>query len=444
MTPPLPLYKQGGFPVRFLLTRLRASYRTFHPTIWLLTWGRLINAVIMFMAFPFLAMYLEDRGVDMAVIGLVMALGPLGSALGNLVGGQLADRWGRKPMLVLGMAVGGLATAGFAFATATWQFVLLFIGQGFFGALSGPAYSAAITDLAPPEKRNAAFALSRTTHNVGAAVGPLLGALVTYRAPMFAITGLADLAFALVFLFLGVESLPESVKAELKKAKDKVAARLQARKEWRAVLSDKALLFFTLAGLVSTVAYSQMYSTYSLFVKDFAVNPEQVYARALSLNGWMVVLGQMRLTHLIRSWSAGRILVVGSLIYAFSYAFLGYPGDLWYILVGVFIWTIGEMVISPAQMTFVADIAPEELRGRYMGFSSISWTVGSFIAAPIGTWLLKHYGGTVMMLTMSAIALVSVVLYRSAAVWGARRARERVAAQAATAPTATDCPTLTD
>lgn len=398
-------------------SRLLELYRFHHPTIWLLTVGRLFNAVMQFMSMPFLTMYLRANGVSLAVIGVVLALGPLGSALGNLVGGQLADHWGRKPAMVLGMALGGAATAGFAVAQHTWQFAALYVCQGVFGALTGPAFQSALADLSPLDRRNSAFALSRVTNNMGTAVGPLLGTLVSARGPLFAVTGLADMVFALVFLWLGVESVPAEVKAQRPAARqgDRAAQWRQAAREWRQLATDKALVFFTLAGLVSTIAYSQMFTTYSLYIKNFSVHPDKTFAWMISLNGLMVVCLQMPVTHLIRRWSTGLTLVAGSLLFALGYALFGIPGSDLFVLGACMVWTVGEMVISPSQMIFVADIAPEALRGRYMGASSIAGTLGSTLAGLIGAYLLNQFGGGIMMLVMAGLAAASALVYQRAA-----------------------------
>jgi MFS family permease len=416
---------------------LLSRYQEYHPTVWLLTVGRLLNATINFMAMPFLTLYLSEQGVDLAVIGFVVMCGPVGSTLGNLVGGQLADRLGRKPLMVAGLLLSGAATAGFSVASETWQFAALFAAQGLFGSAFWPSSRAAIADLAPPEKRAGAYGLWRMSNNLGTAIGPLLGAMVAQRGLMFALTGLADMLFAVVFLLVGVESLPAAARAAARKARNKAELRAQTRREWRQLLSDKAFLLFIAGGILSTIAYQQMFGNYSLYLKQFAANPDKAFAWLISLNGALVVLGQMPINWLTRKWSAGRSLVLGSLTYAASYAIFAIPGPLALVLGAGVVWTVGEMIVMTAQMTFVADIAPEELRGRYMGASSISWTVGALLCGPFGTLLLNYLGGYAMMLGAAAVTVLGAMIYRISAAMAAHRLGQRAQRQApATVPAA--------
>lgn len=397
-----------------LQARLRREWAQYHPTVWLLTGGRLFNSIIQFMTMPFLMIYLNSLGIDLVLIGAIAMTGPIGSTLGSLIGGQLSDRHGRKGLMVIGLSLSGLATLGFAFATQTWQFAVLMATAGFFGSLYWPSSRAAVADLTPPERRNGAFGLWRISHNIGAAIGPLMGVLVSQRAVMFGVTGVAELLYTLVFLFLGVESLPPAAR-KAAAAVNRAAAWAKTRLEWGVILRDRPFLLYILAGIFGSISYRQMYGNYSLYLAAYLPDAAGTFSRIMSLNGFLVVFGQMAVTRYSERWSAGRQLVIGSLIYAVSYALFAIPAKDPFILAVTVLWTVGEMVFMTSQLTFVADIAPEHLRARYMGASSISWTIGELLSGPFGTLLLKHFGGAVMMLSASAVTFLAAAIFQASA-----------------------------
>ncbi|HLI68063.1 MAG TPA: MFS transporter [Caulobacteraceae bacterium] len=131
--------------------------------------------------------------------------------------GALSDRFGRRPIVLASNLGLGLDYVVMALAPTVWW---LFAGRLISGvaAGSGPAASAYLADVTPPEKRAASFGLIMAAQAVGAAIGPALGGLVSaidLRAPFWASAALslANLAYG---AFVLPESLPKSARAPLK------------------------------------------------------------------------------------------------------------------------------------------------------------------------------------------------------------------------------------
>src|SRR3990172_5904046 len=144
MTGRLGFFRRSGFP------------RTF----WLLWAGTIVNRLGGFVI-PFLALYLTGpRGLPVSQAALMVSLFGGGSFVASLVGGEITDRLGRRPVMLLSFLVapGAMLAVGLADSVA-WIAVGTAV-LGFFTDLYRPAVSAAITDIVPPADRRAPSAIS--------------------------------------------------------------------------------------------------------------------------------------------------------------------------------------------------------------------------------------------------------------------------------------------
>ncbi len=85
-----------------VLDRLKSSLDSYDQRLWILFISQLIVAIGFSVVMPFLAIYLHDKlGVAMSLVGIVFLLGAIMAAMGQLLGGTLADRWGRRKVMLV-------------------------------------------------------------------------------------------------------------------------------------------------------------------------------------------------------------------------------------------------------------------------------------------------------------------------------------------------------
>ena len=180
-------------PPSRLLRRARG-----HPpstVFWLLS-GQLIMFVGIAALFPIAPLYIAHRGGNSIAIAAFIA-GPLAAnTLVQVPAGRMADRFGRRPLLI-GTRVAYVALSALLFADVgpLWALILIRVLQGATSGAYVPALMAALTDLSEPSRRTERFAQQQACEMVGLLVGPLLGgaaALWRDSAP-FGIAGLAVL-----------------------------------------------------------------------------------------------------------------------------------------------------------------------------------------------------------------------------------------------------------
>ncbi|MCE5296159.1 MAG: MFS transporter [Euryarchaeota archaeon] len=371
---------------------LRRSFQGFDRRVWVLFYGRIMTATGFSMVIPFLSMYLHnDLGISMSLVGLLLLFTSLVGSLGNIVGGELCDRLGRKRIMMIGLL---WRTASFVIiaiaigAGAHYLVIAAFIAMSSFGgSLFDPASNAMIADIVEPSKRLEAYGMLRIGQNVGWAAGPMIGGLLgiwlAFSATFF-ISAVATLVVA-VFLYLNInESL------DMRKVHERFKL-----KHLAGMTKDTLFMSFCLVSISLFIMFGQMSSSYAVYSTDsLGVLSSQV-ALLWTWNGVLVIFAQMPISRWISKYRMSSMIAAGSLMYAIGYGMVGLAPlfgsepvlfglneRFYYLMLNMTIVTMGEMFVSPASMNLVANMSPENERGRYMGVfglvSSIGFALGPF------------------------------------------------------------------
>lgn len=370
--------------MRVVLSRLLRYYRRFHSVVWLLVAGEALEALGRFMVQPFIALYLYRQGTDLGVIGLVLAAGPAANLVIGMAGGSLVDGWGRRPVLILGTLGGGLALMGFGLVSALPALAALHFVNTAFRSLYRPANFAAMADVTAPALRMEALGLRRVGLNIGAAVGPAIGAWFFSYAPRagFLVAGAISLVLGMLFLLTVPETMPAGQSGRANPGGGRPGG------GWRAVLADRAMLLFLLSGAAGVGCYRLFDSYLGILVTERL--SAWVFPAMVAFNAVLVIILQLPINMALREHRLGSLLLAGSALYMAGWAGFAVPG-LGTVFVSTAIFTLGEMVHSAGSNTFVAAIAPPHLRGRYEGFNNLRELGRSVV--PLGAGYLMAAGG---------------------------------------------------
>lgn len=178
-------------------------------TSWLERWGDVVPLLlaefIVWLGFgallPVLPLYFTQQGVNLALLGLVIAAWPAARLVGEPIFGWLADRTARVPLMVIGLVATGVFSVLPLVFSGPLAFVLLRAGAGLATAVYGPAARGYLTDATPPERRGEAFGLYGAVQMGGLLLGPAIGAV---GAGQFG-------GISFVFVFGGVAALLAAV-----------------------------------------------------------------------------------------------------------------------------------------------------------------------------------------------------------------------------------------
>ena len=127
--------------------------RAMDRNIWIRFIGETLNGIAMMMLMPFFALYLKDKVDSLLEVGVIMALSPIAASFGSLLGGRIADIYGRKPIMIFSMVSNALFMLGFLFIEGFISYAILSIFLGLSNSLFHPAASAMVADVTAPEKR---------------------------------------------------------------------------------------------------------------------------------------------------------------------------------------------------------------------------------------------------------------------------------------------------
>ncbi|MFZ3589962.1 MDR family MFS transporter [Bacillus sp. DJP31] len=394
--------------------------------VWIRFVGEAINGTAFMMLMPFFALYLKDKVDSLWLVGVVMSVAPIASVFGTMLGGKMADLYGRKPVMVWSMFGNGLVMIGFIFFDTFIAFVILSAFMGFFNSLFHPAASAMVADVTKPENRTEAFGLLRMGHNIGAAIGPLLGVSIILfsKSVIFMIAASSVIIYAIVVALFIRESLPKKDKNHSLQTSYQENEKLPS--PLKVLLQDKILLSFVLTGVVISMSFSQTEGMLPLhFDSELKhLSPEMnPFPYLMAFNGLLVVLFQFP----IASWAGkkriGSVMILGTLLFGLGQMAIGWLPYYFYdertgytvimiVLLLVYgIYTLGEMLISPVQMTFISNLAPEHLRGTYMGASGLQWILGGAIGPLLSGYLLDRSLGNVMFISLGIGCMIAGVLY---------------------------------
>lgn len=352
-----------------------ADLRSLPRSAWILFAGTFVNRFGSFVH-PFLVLYLTSRGHSAAIAGLAMGAYGAGHFLAAFVGGWLADRIGRRRSIAISMF--GSAGAMLALSTAdTLQAIIpLATIAGMFGELYRPAASALLTDLTPPGKRVIAFGAYRFAVNVGFALGPATAGFLATKSFTWLFVG--DAITSAVYGIIALATLPDG-------NRDATGNRGWAP-ALRHALANPPFLRVLAASVIASSLFFQFESTLPLHVVDSGFSP-RLYGALISLNGMLIILFELPIAGFSQRFAAPRAMAVGFLFTGIGFGLTGHATTTLLLALHTVVWTIGEMTFAPVAAGYVADLAPENLRGRYMGLWQISWAIGLTVGPAGGAWL---------------------------------------------------------
>jgi MFS family permease len=359
-----------------------ALFRRLPPTVRLLVAGTFVNKVGTFIV-PYLSLVLRrEFHMSAGETGLLISSYGIGALVSIVVGGVLTDSMGRRVTLLVSLLGSGALAVALAFAPSSRVFVPMLVAFGFIAELYRPASSALISDLLPSRDRATGFATMRVAVNLGFAAGIALGGLLvdwSWRA-LFAADGATTVFFGVLVLLFIRETKPEAAPHH--------AAGARASSLWRDGVYAQAMIV-SLA--FSLVAFSFI-TVLPLTVNLWAGYPAAVYGGIVAVNGILIALFEVSVVSWVSRFRRLRVAALGLVLAALGFALTGlFPHWLWF-LATVALWTAGEILALPQQLAFIADWAPPDARGRYMGFYAATWSIG-FALNPILFLPLHEWAG---------------------------------------------------
>jgi len=391
-----------------MLNRFRTVYGEFPRLFWYVVLARFVDALGGTLLFPFFALYITQRfDVGMAQAGVLLGMSSLFGLAGSTVGGALADRFGRRRLILFGLVFSALSSLSFGLAGSISVLYPLIIIVGLLSSVAHPAHQAMLADILPTEKRQEGFAILRVVFNAAWIFGTALGGLIATRSflALFVTDSVLSCAVA-VFLFRVLpETRPQSDTSV------EGPSLWQTAVDYRLVLRDLTFMGFLAAGMLALIVYQQQYSTLAVYMRDHRQIDSQGYGTILSVTGAEVVLLQFWISRKIRAAPPFLMLSLGIALFALGFLMFGFVEGFWMFMLAALIICLGEMFYFPISESIAAAFAPPDMRGRYMAVAHLGWALPATVGPGAAGYLLDNYEPSLMWYVGAALCLLSAACY---------------------------------
>jgi len=347
---------------------------------------------------PLLTLFLSNKlGLNSQDVGLLLGIAVFSATLLSLYGGYIIDKLDKRQLLILAMLSSGIGLILLTFAQNLYVVTLVLIISETASALFLIGSKAILSENLPVGQRVKAFSLNYTLTNIGYAVGPMIGVVIAGVQPSAPFIVAGAIAIGSIFLLLGAtrDASPISSGSAPQSFLDTLMI----------LKNDRTMVLFTLGCLLSTLVHGRftLYLSQYLLVTHTQQQTLDTMAALLACNAITVILLQYQVgrwlsrEHL-RHWIAGgtALFIVGLIGFSVADSLLGW-------CVAMFIFTLGEMIIYPADFLFVDTLAPEALRGSYYGAQNLSALGGAASPVMCG-FLLMHTPAPSMFYALSGLA----------------------------------------
>ncbi|GGU82014.1 MFS transporter [Lentzea flava] len=377
------------------------------PTARLLVLSQLLFNIGFFLVLPHLAGHLaDDLGLAGWLVGLVLGVRTFSQQGLFALGGVLTDRFGAKPLIIIGCLVRSAGFAVLAVASALPTVLCGVVLVGFAAALFSPAAEASLAREVDPDARADTFAIRSMAGEVGTVLGPLLGVVLSASFSLTCVIG------AVLFCLIAVLHLRFLPRRPGEHHDEGLFD------GWREVFGNRAFLLFAAGYSAYLVSYNQLYLALPAELHRVAA-PDQALGLLFALASALVVFGQLPTTALARRLlGRERALVAGFTVMALAFGVValrppGLVGATAFVVLLIF----GQMLAAPFAMELVPLLAGDRRLGAHFGVLSSAGGVAVLVGSTASGALLGH--GRVAWLLLGLLPLAGACVM---AFTGKRRA----------------------
>ena len=400
------------------MKQLITQYGGLKKEIYILFIGKLVTAMGSFV-WPMLTFFLTTKlGLSDGTSTLIIATSSVLSFPAALLGGKLADRFSRKSIIILFdcMTV-SLYLLAAVLPLTIGTAVLLFLA-GLFQTIESPAYDALNADYSTSAQREKAYSLSYLGFNLGFIVGASVSGILfeNFLRLAFCINGIAIFISTVLIIFF----------VHSKNAISEDASMLQeSYSEYELPVDDKipvlkilrqrpVLIGMLLVGCIASMPSNLVGILLPLQLKDsLGEAGATLYGYLNSLNGFVVIVFTPILTVLLKKLTEIPKTIIGLLLFIAGTALFSLETATLILFVGMFVFTLGEVVTVLGSNPYNSRRIPASHRGRVGGISSVVYSGFSSVTQYLISFMLMATGSNYRMIWMVFIAcgLVAAGLY---------------------------------
>ena len=382
--------------VRHVLPDVRGLPRPF----WLLLGVALVDRIGGFVL-PYLSIHLTTvAALSVEDAGLVLSSWAVGGLLGSPLGGSLADRLGRRPVLLTSLLSTALMLLVLAEMHGTWRIAAACFALGVAQNLGRPAMASAIADTVPALARRRAFALHYWVINLGFAFAASLAGLLT--AVSWRVVFIADATTSVIAAVIVWRKVRETADIA---AQDPSGPELPTAE--RSLLTDTTLWLLIIAGTATACVFQQLTVGLAAAMAEHGLAGS--YGALIALNGLLIVVLQPLVLRLVERFRPLRVMAAGSWLIGVGFFLTAFCATRWHFALAIAVWTLGEILHASTVTAVLAALAKKSQRARYQGLYGLCWSASAFAPAA-GAMLFQRSGATMLWTTCLLAGAVAAAI----------------------------------
>ncbi|MBD2092084.1 MFS transporter [Microcoleus sp. FACHB-1515] len=320
---------------------------------------------------PTLPLYIRDRGADSQAIGIVMGTFAIGLLISRSWLAQLADRKGRKLVLLIGMAAVAFAPIGYALTDSIPLLMGIRALHGLSIAAFALAYSALVVDFSPPAHRGELIGYMSLVNPIGMALGPALGGYLHEwlgYLPMFA----AAAGLGMIGLLCTAQVQEPTI--------DRTSAETDSSQFWGLLITPRVRIPAAVLLLIG-LAFGTLSTFVPLFVQEAGVDLNVgLFYTAAAIASFSIRLVTGRASD---RYGRGLFISFSLILYSLSMLLLWRATSATEFLLAGAIEGAGAGTLIPMMAALMADRAMPNERGRIFGVCMVGFDLGIAIAGPV-------------------------------------------------------------
>lgn len=339
---------------------------------------------------PILPFYAENMGATATHLGLLFAAYSVVQFIFAPMWGQLSDRIGRKPVLLIGLLGFGVSFALFGLATKLWMLFAARTLGGILSAATLPTVLAYVADTTDVKSRGKGMGIIGAASGIGITFGPVIGGYLGEISPSlpFFFSALLALLVSIFAYFL----LPES-----RSKAEQLQARAEGRKQsnmgeiWTALFGP--IGFVLILAFLASFASANLEGTFALFSEVHLGFGESEMGLLFGVMGIVMALTQALLVGpFINRWGEERMIQIGLISSSIGFLALLLTYDMVSVAVVMALMGVGNAALRPSVNSLASKISPPDQQGSAMGIVSSYNSLGRIFGPIVGGVLFDVLG----------------------------------------------------
>jgi len=396
-----------------LVSRLRREFDFVHGNFLYLIISWFIIDFVVELPSTYFPLYVKALGGSATSLGIIMASTMISMSLVQLSGGYIADKYGRKWIIVVMTVIAGLNRILYALAP-TWEWLIIAGIIAGFSRINRPALEAMVADILPSKKRGRGFGLVRLIINASSTPAPLIAGFLFLRMGLvpsvrlcYGIATIGVLIAAVIRTHL-VETVESPKRINVREMVESYPTSIrESVKVWERVPKDAFALFASQMG--SWFSGGMLMPVSTLFIIDDLGISEIELSIILSSMFVTMVLFALPTGRLVDSVGRKKPLLFGYLMWVISVPLFLY-GNFWLLFVVMSLRGLLRVLMRSAVSAWNADIVPIEDRGKVNGSSAFFSLIALSLGQLLGGWVYDYLGHSTPVILQAVFMIPSFLI----------------------------------